>query len=151
MIIKRIEKEDNIKIIHESSNILASTFDKATNDLTIIFKNGGQYKYSNVKKTDYLQFEMAESVGKALNQYIKPYPFSKLEDVDTKIILEEIEKVQNAAIEGMTELVVKQMKNIVDFYAEYKVIEDFQIDDLGNIINKYKDIKFPKKIEKDGK
>lgn len=146
MIIKRIEKEDVIKVIHESSNILASTYDKGTNNLTIIFKNGGQYIYEKVKKTDYLQFEMSESVGKAFNQYIKQYPFTKLDNVDTKIILEEIEKVQTDAIKGMSELVVKQMKSIVDFYGEYSIIEDYQLDELFNTINKLKDIKSPKKI-----
>lgn len=145
MIIKRIEKEGVVKILHESSTILASTYDKESSNLTIIFKKGGQYLYEKVKKTDYLQFENSPSVGKAFNQFIKPYPFTKLEDVDPENIFNEIEKVKSEAINGMAALVVKQMEVITKFFNEYGVIEDYQFTDLQNIINKYHDIKSPKK------
>lgn len=151
MIIKRVEKEDVIKIIHESSNILASTYDKVSSNLTIIFKNGGQYIYENVKKTDYLQFEAAESVGKAFNQFIKSYPFTKLENVDTNAIITEIEKVKSEAEKAMAELVVKQMKGIITFYEEYNEFSDNMFTDLFNVMNKYKDIKSPKTETKDAK
>ena len=36
-----------VKCIYKSSNILASTYVKENNDLTIIFNNGGVYLYKD--------------------------------------------------------------------------------------------------------
>lgn len=141
MIIKRTDKDDKIKVIYQSSNILASTYDKTNNNLTIIFNKGGSYTYPNVDETDYLRLELAESVGKAFNAYIKKYPFEKNEDVDVTKIHEEIKKTEEAAIKGMTELLSKEMKNIADFQAEYGIIEDHQIKSLEATIRKYKEVK----------
>jgi hypothetical protein len=53
MILKRVEKDDEIKAMYNSSNILASTYNKKTSELTLIFKRGAQYKYKDVAMTDY--------------------------------------------------------------------------------------------------
>lgn len=89
MILKRQEKDGKVKAMYESSNILASTYDTTTNDLTIIFKAGTQYKYTKVSKTDYMRFEIAESQGAVFNSHIKKYPTTKLESVDPARILSE--------------------------------------------------------------
>jgi hypothetical protein len=90
MILKRQENEELIDAIYESSNILASSYNTKTNDLEIIFKAGTKYKYSNVSKSDYMRFEIAESQGSVFNKYIKKYAFEKLGNVDTSLILNEI-------------------------------------------------------------
>lgn len=88
MILKRQEKDNIVKAMYDSSNILASTYDTNTNDLTLIFKSGTQYKYPNVSKSDYMRFEIAESQGKVFNTHIKKYTFEKLDNVDVSMILE---------------------------------------------------------------
>jgi hypothetical protein len=141
MIITRNEQEDVIKVLYKSSMILSSTYDKETNKLNIIFTNGGNYDYPNVKKTDYLKFEMAESVGKAFIQYIKPYSFIKLENADTNLIKEEINKVKENALKGITQLMIKQMDTMTYFHKEYTNLEEHQVKTLQEIINKYFEIK----------
>jgi hypothetical protein len=111
MLVKRIEKNDIIKAMYASSTICASTYDKKTKDLTVIFNNGGRYKYPNVSLTDYTRVETAESNGSSFNTYIKKNytNFEKLDPLDdakTKAILAEIkeltpeeEKVNVAVVE----------------------------------------------------
>lgn len=88
MILKKLEKNGKVKAMYASQTILASTYDVATNDLTIIFSNGGQYKYSGVVEADYKAFETTDSQGKALNTVIKgkKYPFTKLDSLDVNIV-----------------------------------------------------------------
>jgi hypothetical protein len=97
--------------MYASSTICASTYDKKTKDLTVIFNNGGRYKYPNVSLTDYTRVETAESNGTSFNTYIKKNytNFEKLDSLDdakTKAILAEIkeltpeeEKVNVAVVE----------------------------------------------------
>ena len=86
MILKRVEKDEKIKSIYESSNILASTYEPKTKDLTIIFKRGAIYTYKNVDKNDYFRFETADSQGEILNKHIKKYEAIKNDVVDVKKI-----------------------------------------------------------------
>ncbi len=113
MILKRQEKDGKIKAMYESSNILASTYDTATNDLTIIFKAGTQYKYSKVSRTDYMRFEIAESQGAVFNTHIRKYPTTKLESVDASRILNEaanlLAEEQKALIEGKKKKIFEQI------------------------------------------
>lgn len=95
MILKRKEKNNIVKAIYESSNIVASTYDTNTEDLVLIFKSGTQYRYSNVSKSDYMRFEIAESQGKVFNTHIKKYVFEKLENFDPSELLVEVEKLSN--------------------------------------------------------
>lgn len=108
MILKRVEKENKIKAIYASSNILASTYDKSDNSLTLIFNKGAQYKYPGVSLTDYTRFELAESQGVVLNSHIKKYPFEKLEVIDPAAIIREIEGIKNS--ESKLLLEAKQTK-----------------------------------------
>lgn len=141
MVITRNEQEDNIKVLYKSSMILSSRYDKKTNNLNVVFTNGGNYNYENVKKVDYLKFEMSESVGKAFGQYIKPYPFVKLDKVDTKLILTEIDNVKKNALKGVIELMMKQMDSMCYFHKTHTDLEDKQVKTLEEIIKKYNEIK----------
>jgi hypothetical protein len=96
MILKKQEKGSVIKAMYDSSNILASIYDKETKDLTIIFNKGTQYKYPNVKTTDYTRFELAESQGQIFNSHIKSYSFEKLDAIDPSNILDEVSDIKEA-------------------------------------------------------
>jgi hypothetical protein len=119
MIIKKQEKDNKIKVIYESSNILASIFDVINNDLTIIFKAGTQYIYPNVSKSDYLRFEMADSQGSVFNTHIKKYSNQKLDSIDPTTILNEIKKTKendkNVLIDAILKTLVKDFKTIIQF------------------------------------
>lgn len=128
MILKRVEKENKIKAIYASSNILASTYDKSNNSLTIIFNKGGQYKYADVTNTDYTRFETAESQGVILNSHIKKYAFEKLAEVDPTAIVAEINTLKTSErqllLEAKQARLVKTMRTLIS-----------QIDASGNNIN----------------
>ena len=94
MILKRQEKDNKVKAIYDSSNILASIYDKTTSDLILIFSKGRQYKYSNVASSDYNRFEISESQGKVFNSHIKPYGSEKLDDINPDLIVQEIEQLK---------------------------------------------------------
>lgn len=100
MILKKQEKGNVIKAMYDSSNILASIYDKETSDLTIIFNKGTQYKYPKVKVTDYTRFEIAESQGQVFNSHIKPYSFEKLDAIDPRTILNEVADMKKADIKA---------------------------------------------------
>lgn len=108
MVLKRQEKENVIKAIYDSSNILASTYNRTTNELILIFNKGSQYKYPNVSVTDYTRFELAESQGKVFNTHIKNYSFEKLEAVNPELIVSEISTLKDA--EDIALLEGKQLK-----------------------------------------
>lgn len=108
MILKRVEKDNKVKAIYSSSNILASTYDKTDNSLTLIFNKGAQYKYPGVSLTDYTRFELAESQGVVLNSHIKKYPFEKLEVIDPAEIVKEINTIKESESKMMLE--AKQTK-----------------------------------------
>ena len=107
MILKRVEKEEEVKMLIKSSTILATKYNRGTKNLTVTFNNGGQYKYTNVKETDYIRFELAESQGKAFNKYIKPYQFEKLDKVDTDKYHDSIDSVK-AEVEGYIQNIMKK-------------------------------------------
>ena len=110
MILKKQEKNGKIKAMYSSSNICASIYDTTTNELTLIFNNGGQYKYTGVSNTDYMRFEIADSQGSVMNTHIKKYPFTKLDKVDTTEILKEVEELSKEMEPEVTpEMATKQM------------------------------------------
>jgi hypothetical protein len=100
MVLKKEEKNNIIKAIYDSSNICASTYDKNSNDLIIIFKNGGQYRYMGVNSLDYSSFELAESNGKVFNDNIKKKytKFEKMPNFNVSELLLEIESLKNNII-----------------------------------------------------
>lgn len=117
MILKKQEKDNIIKAMYDSSNVLASIYDTNTNDLILIFNKGNQYKYSNVSVTDYTRFEIAESQGKVFNTHIKTHSFEKLGQVNPEEIYAEINSLKaaekNALLEGLQLKVVDNMKSLL--------------------------------------
>lgn len=121
MILKRQEKDGIIKAIYSSSNICASTYNSTSNELTIIFNHGGQYKYLDVAKTDYMRFETAESQGSVLNTHIKKYTSAKLDAVDVTEIIKEVESLKededkHVSPDVATKTMLEAMSNIISNY-----------------------------------
>jgi len=133
MILKRKEKDNLIKAIYDSSNILASTYNTETKDLILIFNKGGQYKYPNVSNTDYTRFELADSQGKVFKSHIKQYTFEKLENINPDVIIKEIENIKTDEkknlIKNKQGKLLTKMKELVDH--SY----DITINDQAIIIN----------------
>jgi hypothetical protein len=141
MILKRIEKEGEIKAIYESSNILASTYNPTTKSLIVTFKRGDQYAYNGVSDTDYLRFETAESQGKILNGNIKKYEFEKLDAVDTKKLLAEIDKIKNQEIIEFEEVIINHLKNILLSHASTGDINQKDLEMVGKMNTKLTELK----------
>lgn len=71
---KEIINENEVVIenlLHDSSNILKTSYNHQTLQLFVTFKNGGVYYYNDVQPKTYLGLTEAESVGKYLNSVIK--------------------------------------------------------------------------------
>lgn len=141
MLLKKQVTEEKIKSIYESSNICASIYDRGTKNLTIIFNNGGQYRYNNVSERDYTRFEIADSQGAVFTSHIKSYPFEKLEKVDVKDILVEVHtiKVSEDKIKNdhTIKLMIDSMKDIINFYDTTGNIETKIFDKLKSNIDAY--------------
>lgn len=140
MILKRITKDNEIKNIYESSNILSSTYNTTTNDLIIIFKNGGQYKYNKVDIKDYTRFEIAESQGKVFNSNIKKYSFTKLDNVDVEEIKNEIEDDRKSVKKQTLDNLILNMRILIELYDGNQSITDSDVERIHLIIKEYKEI-----------
>jgi hypothetical protein len=120
MLLKKQEQDNKTKSIYASSNICASIYDKDSSSLTIIFNNGGQYIYEGVTKGDYLRFEMADSQGAVFNSHLKKYSFKKLDKVDVKDILVEVNTIKNAEEKVMIDYAVgvmlEKMKAVIQYH-----------------------------------
>lgn len=97
---KRIDENDDIVCVYESSNIPMSIYSRSKKELRVIFKNGTQYKYNDVDNVSYLLFETADSQGKVLNSKIKQFDFEKLADYGVQAIQEYQEKLDEIAKEN---------------------------------------------------
>lgn len=105
MILKKkyIEEIKTQKVWYDSSMILYTEMkeDELENkgDLTVTFKNGATYVYSNVTFEDYLIFiggGTDASQGKTLNKVIKnKYEYKRIEDRDVNKLLEELNNNEN--------------------------------------------------------
>lgn len=63
-----------------SSNVNSIGYDEASKTLSVLFKNNTLYAYENVPHSVYLQLGAAPSIGKFLNENIKPnYSYKKVE------------------------------------------------------------------------
>lgn len=117
MILKRQEKDNVIKAMYDSSNIVASVYNNDTNDLEIIFKAGTRYKYPNVSKSDYMRFEIAESQGAVFNTHIKKYSFEKIGNVDVSQLLTETSELKQqedkALLEGKKTELLNKLKYVI--------------------------------------
>jgi hypothetical protein len=146
MILKRKENDGVIKAIYSSSNICASVYNNITNELTIIFNHGGQYKYTDVAKTDYMRFETADSQGSVLNTHIKKYTTSKLDNVDTTEILNEVElleaetKVEKTPEEATKEL-LQTMCDVISNYFKNGNITSASIKTIKENISTFESVK----------
>ena len=125
MILKKQEKNGIIKAMYASSTICASIFNTENRDLTVIFNNGGQYKYSSVELTDYTRFETSDSNGTTFNTYIKKKytnfeKLDKLSELELKTILKEVSDLKEledkSAAEGATKPMMELMANLVASY-----------------------------------
>lgn len=137
MLLKRVEKESLVKAIYDSSNILASKYDKKTKDLTITFKRGAQYKYIGVSASDYMRFETAESQGAVLNSHIKPYQFEKGETIDSNLIVEEIDKLKSEEVIKKQESIISDMEQIVSNFDQNQTFSEVQLMALAKRITNY--------------
>ena len=151
MILKRQEKNGKIKAMYSSSTICASIFDTTTKDLTVIFNNGGQYKYPSVDLTDYTRFETAESNGVTFNTYIKKKytnfeKLDKLEDGAVKAILTEVEQLKgaedSAALEGRTKAMLETMTNVIGAFISTGKISQDAIERLKGKISDFEKVAY---------
>ena len=138
MILERVENDGFVKAIYESSNIVASSYDKVKKDLNITFKHGGNYTYQGVGDTDYMRFETADSQGKVLNSNLKKYPFLKHEPVDVDEILEQIKGINNAEVVAMEKGIISVMTIMLSDYNEKGVFNTDLLDSLGEMNEVYK-------------
>jgi hypothetical protein len=119
MLLKKQENNNVTKAIYASSNVCASTYDRTTKNLTIIFNNGGQYRYSNVSETDYTRFELSDSQGVVLNSHIKKYDFEKLDKVDPAAILLEVSELKDAEKKAKITHYTKTLITAIDAVSVY--------------------------------
>ena len=69
----------------ESSNISRVGYNPSAFTLTVEFKNGNLYRYSQVNAMSYVRLMCAESRGKYFNTFIKPiHPVKKLRVIGGK-------------------------------------------------------------------
>ena len=127
MLLKKLENNGEIRATYSSSNIVSSIYDKATKALTIIFTNGGQYKYSDVSLTDYTRFELADSQGAVHNSHIKKHTFETLAKVDTKALLVEVSELKDAEKKQLLEdsaiVMTHKLQGILNYYQIQGTIE----------------------------
>jgi hypothetical protein len=138
MILKRTEKDDIVKGIYKSSNVLASKYDKASGELTITFKKGTSYSYKGVSVTDYTRFEISESQGKVLNSTIKSnYEATKNEDVDVLKIVAAVDKEQANELKEIEAGIITLMDKTIKGYAKKEVMDMSLLAKVQYMISKY--------------
>ena len=128
MLLKREVNGNIIKCLFDSSNVVASTYNKDTSNLEIIFKSGQKYLYHNVSYTNYFEFEIADSQGIAFNQTIKGHVNEKLDKIDPTKILEVAEKTKLLDAQETFKVRKKDLKGrVVNFLDEFDSYDDQQI------------------------
>lgn len=137
MILKKVKKENVVKAIYKSSNILASEYNENTKELQIIFNRGAKYKYEDVNPTDYTRFEIAESQGKIFNSHIKYHGYERLDDVDPTKIVEEIDAISKAELKALGESISKAMEKATKEFNKKDVFEHSTLDNIQYLIAKY--------------
>jgi hypothetical protein len=131
-ILKRNDQEKIIECLYDSSNVLASKYDKQSKELYVTFNRGAQYKYENVSLTDYTRFEMADSQGSILNSHIKKYTFSRMLDVNAEALINEIKLYKPKEMTTEEKILVLAMEHFLSINKtkgeinmdELKVVED---------------------------
>ena len=139
MLIEKVKVEDDVKVLYESSNILASTYNQKSKDLTVIFKRGDSYTYKNVDSKDYMRFELDESQGSALSKYIKNYSFTKNTKVDVDDIISKIKDVKVEEINSFKKLILKNMQEFIS-NNDVNTFNYKELDNIFNVFNKLKEL-----------
>lgn len=145
MLLKKQEKDNVIKAIFSSSNICASTYDRTSKNLTIIFNNGGQYRYPNVSETDYTRFELADSQGVVFNSHIKKYDFEKLDNIDASSILTEITELKEAdnkaKITHYEKTMIDRIQAVAVYYEKTQTVDPALYTKMKSSMDDYEKIK----------
>jgi uncharacterized protein YheU (UPF0270 family) len=144
MLLKKQEKDNVTKAIYASSNICASTYDRTTKNLTIIFNKGTQYKYPNVSETDYTRFELADSQGVVFNSHIKKYDFEKLDNVDASSILTEVTELKESEdkikIEKATKFMVTAINAVIVYHEATQIVDPALYTKMKSAMDEYEKI-----------
>lgn len=140
MILERIEKDELVEVLYESSNVVASTYNKNDKNLNVVFKNGGSYTYQDVSATDYMRFEMADSQGKELNTTIKKYSFLKHDNVDISETIDRVKKLKQEEVTALENGLTHLMEQINLDYGSNGKINNESLDKLYRMIGIYKDM-----------
>jgi hypothetical protein len=142
MIIKRVEQHNIIKVLYESSNVLASNYDKVLKDLVLTFNNGSQYKYQNVTASDYVRFETAEKQGSEFHKIIKPkYEGLSVGKVEVEDIKNEIISIVDNDIKALEKEFIGMLENIVTIYKNKTVIELYDLEVISKYVSSLSEMK----------
>lgn len=141
MLLKRQEKNNVIKAIYKSSNLLASTYNTETSELILVFNKGTQYKYAEVKASDYTRLELAESQGAVFNTHIKSYPYEKMADMDPSILPQIVNEVNTLFFEEQKAIITAKSNNLrthmLSICAADSIISVKQLEELQLKITTY--------------
>jgi len=138
MILKKVEKENVVKAIYKSSNILASEYNRDTKELNIIFNRGAKYRYTDVNPTNYTRFEIAESQGKVFNSHIKnKHVDERLEDIDPTKIVDEVNTIAAAELKALGEGITKAMEKAVKEFNKSEIHVRPTLNNLQYLIARY--------------
>jgi len=134
MIVKRLEKNGKIKAMYSSSTICGSIYDTTTKELTVIFNNGGQYKYADVAASDYMRFETADSNGTIFNTYIKKkyMTYQKLDNLNEASLASLLKEVEQ--LKTVEEKSKEEVKNSLSNDDIGKKMLESMIDLLGSYV-----------------
>jgi hypothetical protein len=141
MLVKRNEKGNLIECLYSSTNVLSSTYDKVSQELTVVFNAGTQYKYSGVRMTDYTRFELADSQGKELNGRIKQYPAKKLDSVNTTELVREIHEYAPKSLSKEETQLVTTMEAFLLAHKNKSTIDMKELENVEFFIGKVKESK----------
>ena len=114
MKIEHKETEMIVEGLYDSSNILASKFNKRTGNLIITFKGGRQYIYENVKYADFIRFDTDNSQGKIFNTHIKNYTNSLLGTIDVEELIKEITEKTPKVLNEEDKKIVSLFKTFIE-------------------------------------
>lgn len=140
MILQKVKQGTVTKALYQSSNIVASEYDEASNDLNVTFKNGGNYTYQNVPETDYVRFETASSQGVLLNSTIKQYPFQKNQNVNINEVVDTINNLKQEEITEFGATLASSLESTHTFYTQTGGFEHENLERLSRMITIYQDL-----------
>ena len=149
-ILKRNDQEKIIECLYDSSNVLASKYDKESKELYVTFNRGAQYRYEKVSLTDYTRFEMADSQGSVLNSHIKKYTFSRMPDVNAEALITEIKLYKPKEMTTEEKIVILAMEHFITINKTKGEINMDELKVVEDAINALKIIKQPKIEIKEG-